>query len=373
MISTFGLPTNGLPDQGWKLYLTSLIMIIAAGLAASARLTTRIIYGRLGPDDYTIIASLVFSIFLSVSVQLAISNGYGMHKKDLEQHELQTALEWLFIAQIAFKVVVMFNKISVVLLYKRLFVNNSFQRVCWVFIAFIAAWSAAAIFATIFQCLPIEKSFERHAVNGHCIKRHREWIAYATINVITDAIVLILPIRGIARLQFTTWEKLMVYGVFLMGGSVMICSILRATAVGRSAGALRDHDLTWNFIPRGIFTLIEANVGIVCPCLPVLRQPVHRLVNRFVKSRCKSRKSETAIPLNYNNGQHVELAESWDRAYRERTERSTAVTVAPGWDGRDDELDDMTTSLGILPPCASEGSIVKLPGVMVVERAYNGS
>lgn len=35
-------------------------------------------------------------------------------------------------------------------------------------------------------------------------------------------------------------------------------------------------DTTWNFIDRGIWTLIEANSGIIGACLPALRQPLAR-------------------------------------------------------------------------------------------------
>jgi hypothetical protein len=58
MVANIGLPSDGEEDQGWKLYLTSLIMVLCAGLAVIARVYTRRA-GKLKADDYTIIASLV--------------------------------------------------------------------------------------------------------------------------------------------------------------------------------------------------------------------------------------------------------------------------------------------------------------------------
>lgn len=57
--------------------------------------------------------------------------------------------------------------------------------------------------------------------------------------------------------------------------SVTITSILRVTAVANSGR--NQADQTWNFIPRGVWTLVEANLGIICTCLPVLKQLVKRL------------------------------------------------------------------------------------------------
>jgi hypothetical protein len=55
-----GFPSNGEGNQGWKLYLTSLVMIIVAGLVVIARIVVRLRTGvMLQADDYTIAASLV--------------------------------------------------------------------------------------------------------------------------------------------------------------------------------------------------------------------------------------------------------------------------------------------------------------------------
>ena len=52
--------------------------------------------------------------------------------------------------------------------------------------------------------------------------------------------------------------------------SVTITSILRATAVANSVRNQRDE--TWDFIERGLWTLVEANLGIISACLIVLKQ-----------------------------------------------------------------------------------------------------
>lgn len=58
-MANMGFPAGGFANQGWKLYLTSLIMILSAGLFVIIRIATRIRTGKLGADDYTIVFSLV--------------------------------------------------------------------------------------------------------------------------------------------------------------------------------------------------------------------------------------------------------------------------------------------------------------------------
>lgn len=54
-----GFSSGGEANQGWKLYMTSLVMILSAGLIVVARIATRLCAAKLESDDYTIIASLV--------------------------------------------------------------------------------------------------------------------------------------------------------------------------------------------------------------------------------------------------------------------------------------------------------------------------
>ena len=64
MTFNMGLPSNGEANQGWKLFLTSLVMIIVAGLTVVARIAVRVRGDvALRADDYTIVASLVSTLY----------------------------------------------------------------------------------------------------------------------------------------------------------------------------------------------------------------------------------------------------------------------------------------------------------------------
>ncbi|UNI19404.1 Acylglycerone-phosphate reductase [Purpureocillium takamizusanense] len=122
-----GFPTDGVDNNGWKLYITSLVAIIVAGMMVISRCAARLWLSKLGWDDASIVLSLCFSIALSVSIQLAVEQGYGMHKSDLTKSELRRALQLFFIAQTPYKVTVWLNKISAVLLYLRIFISRGFR------------------------------------------------------------------------------------------------------------------------------------------------------------------------------------------------------------------------------------------------------
>ncbi|UNI19403.1 hypothetical protein JDV02_005587 [Purpureocillium takamizusanense] len=113
------------------------------------------------------------------------------------------------------------------------------------------------------------------------------------MNILTDVMVMALPIPSILRLQLSTKSKVMLCCMFLLGGFVTVTSILRTTSVQNSIK--NQQDLTYNFIDRGIWTLTEANLGIVTACLLVLKQPLTRLLPRVFPS---TKKGSSYIPDN---------------------------------------------------------------------------
>lgn len=158
-------------------------------------------------------------------IQLAVVNGYGMHEVDLTDEQLSTALMFFWIAQTPYKVVVCLNKVSVTLFSKRIFTAQRFQTVSSFVLGIIVCWGLGALGATVFQCIPAKASKDPN-VHSTCIDKEAFWTAYAIGNVITDAIVLILPLPMVFRLQLKFHDKIMVSGIFLLGGLYVLHSTI---------------------------------------------------------------------------------------------------------------------------------------------------
>ncbi|KAK5995385.1 hypothetical protein PT974_03789 [Cladobotryum mycophilum] len=327
-----GFPTDEVENHGWKLYITSLVMIITAGLFVIARCASRIYFYKFGWDDVAIIVSLASSIVLSVAIQLAVENGYGMHKADLSTTELRAALKFFFIAQVPYKVTVCLNKMSAILLYLRIFVTPRFRIACFIVTGLVVGWSVSAIASTIWQCHPIAGAWNT-SLHAKCINSGVFWVAYAIMNVLTDIIVLALPIPLILALQLKMRDRLMICGLFLMGGLVTVTSILRTTSVQNSTKT--KSDITWNFIDRGMWTLIEANIGIISACLLVLKQPLAHILPSIFASTPKGSSyyaHSTKVDLSYPR---LSIQRSHPGMWRGSMQASRSVYITgPGSPGR---------------------------------------
>lgn len=64
-VNPAGFPSSGLPNEGYKVWLALVIMIISSGIFVTARITHRYRSRQLGADDYVIVAALVRCLDLS--------------------------------------------------------------------------------------------------------------------------------------------------------------------------------------------------------------------------------------------------------------------------------------------------------------------
>lgn len=119
-------------------------------------------------------------------------------------------------------------KATMVLLYWRLF--NSLPKMRYALYltgAALMAWNIGALFAGIFQCSPIRRYWNKET-SGHCLNGLVYFRAIASTNLVTDVVVLALPLPIVWKLQRPIGEKLALSGIFLLGAlyvSRLVCAI----------------------------------------------------------------------------------------------------------------------------------------------------
>ncbi|OGE50345.1 hypothetical protein PENARI_c017G11866 [Penicillium arizonense] len=293
----YGQTVDGIPDRGYILYITALVMVLVAAVFVTARLGTRIVTRQLGLDDICLGLALVSSVVLTAAIDMSVYHGYGRHKPDMK--DMNAAMMWFFIAQIPYKIALGFTKVSLVLLYLRIFITKTFQRVGRGYLVVILAWTIASVLVTILQCIPIKASWDKKIVDKKCVDKNSWWYAFAAINTVTDFLIVILPIRPILNLKLSKQDRIGLLCVFGIGAFVCVTSILRTVAVSQTSTGL---DQSWDFIPRSTWTLVECNMGIICACLPLLRRPLSFIfpwLFRRGTTRGKSGKSYEPTELQY--------------------------------------------------------------------------
>ncbi len=246
-----------------------------------------------------------------------------------------------YLDQIFYKITINLTKLSILCLYLRIFSQTWFRRTCWSLLVLISSYAVCSIIATIFQCTPIPR-FWNKKLPGTCINVTAFWYANAIFNIVTDVIILGSVPPVIWKLRLPRRQKWGLTVVFGLGGFVFATSILRMTTLDVASKA---PDPTFGTLKSTMWTTIEASTAIVCACLPMVRTPIQRLVPKLfpshygTSSRTSKKAGAEAHPVNVVPAKPVFAAAGNvgnEAARPTTTESNSATLIANG--GQDLEM-----------------------------------
>ena len=110
----------------------------------------------------------------------------------------------------------MCTKISIMLLYIRLFPTTQFILKARILLGIVTACSVEAILTGIFSCIPVD-SFWDLSIACHCIPRGFLWFFNAALNIVTDLAIMILPIPVLSNLKLPQRQKVAIMLIFTVG------------------------------------------------------------------------------------------------------------------------------------------------------------
>ena len=148
--------------------------------------------------------------------QIAVRYGFGRHAAALPLDATSKILRLSFSFEILYTVTSGLVKYSILLFYRRLFPQRSVRIALWTIGAIVLSWQVASLFAFFLQCTPLSKAWDFTAP-GTCIDVSKVWIGNAVTNIITDLILIALPMPLIWNLHISKTQKVALTGVFLTG------------------------------------------------------------------------------------------------------------------------------------------------------------
>ncbi|KAL1961666.1 hypothetical protein VTN77DRAFT_1341 [Rasamsonia byssochlamydoides] len=129
-----------------------------------------------------------------------------------------------------------------------------------------------------------------------------------------------MPLPVIHRLQMSALKKAGVMVLFALGLFVCVASIIRMVSLVDST---TTKDRTWGSFSTLAWSSIEASVGLICTCIPHLRQPLKRL---FPKARLLFSSSGQGRSSSPNQEYHLARM----KCSMSRDTRSNVFRVASG-------------------------------------------
>lgn len=203
------------------------------------------------------------------------ANGMGIHADRVPMDQIVMMAKWLVVAEVLYAWNLGWTKLSLLLMYYRIFRVPYFKKMAWIVGSFVFAWVITITFLFIFICVPVAKLWYPD-LPGHCINQVGTWIANAASTIFTDIAILCLPIPPIWKLQLGKSEKLGLTTAFAIGSFVVFASAYRTSVLFTYTAT----DPSYTLAPTVGWTEIEMSAGIVSANLPTML-PVLRLVAKF--------------------------------------------------------------------------------------------
>lgn len=82
--------------------------------------------------------------------------------------------------------------------------------------AVVATYSTWAIVSGYVNCVPVAKFWDKD-IPGHCLSFEAVWFFNASMNIVTDTALMILPMPLLSQLQLPRVQKFALMGVFAVG------------------------------------------------------------------------------------------------------------------------------------------------------------
>jgi hypothetical protein len=109
------------------------------------------------------------------------------------------------------------TKISIILQYLRVFVSKGVRRACWGTLAFVVCYGIFAILSNIFACIPVS-AFWSPTPDMRCINKKFSWFFNASFNILTDLVIMIIPMSTLKSLKLPFRQKVGLMIIFALGG-----------------------------------------------------------------------------------------------------------------------------------------------------------
>ncbi|KAL9607322.1 MAG: hypothetical protein Q9167_007756, partial [Letrouitia subvulpina] len=216
-------------------------------------------------------------------IQKAIKAGTGKHMITLTLDQITSIIKasnlqsyvgnWLTFAQVDEATQVLFGcsitiiKISILFFYARLFPFRSFRIAAIIIGGIEILWWIGLMLTAFLHCRPLAYYWDRSIPNGYCTNDNLIGYTITSVNIVTDVIVLLMPLPWLWGLQLNLAKRLAIIGLFVLGSFVCVAGIVRIPFLAH----LALSDLSWTGVSVGIWVNVECNIGIVSACLPILR------------------------------------------------------------------------------------------------------
>ncbi|KAJ5885145.1 Aspartate-semialdehyde dehydrogenase [Penicillium taxi] len=280
-----------------KQRITTVVLTVLAIAFLALRLVARQTkFIGLGADDWVLVVGLIFVILMAGINLACVQYGMGLHIGTLRESDQLTLTKLVFAFEPVYITTVGIIKISVLMMYRRIFPVRSIKIGGYILGTLTILWVISIVCVAIFQCDPIAKAYNPF-LPGKCISVKGALIGNGVPNFVTDILILTMPVRLVWNLQAQLWQRISVICIFMTGSFVVFASIYRFSLVF----GVDFDDVSWSLADPQSWCVVETAAGVISACLPTCA-PLIKLVTKRIISSSRSRYKSKSSGITQSTG-----------------------------------------------------------------------
>lgn len=164
-------------------------------------------YARVGMREHMAEIPMQNTILmLKVSHRKRDNVGYGMFADQ----------QMLIVYQIVYYNAMVLAKLSYLFFYLRIFVTEAFRLAAWICMGCALSYWLGSMLQIFLICKPFAKNWDT-TLEGHCANQNVAFSTIGAFNLVTDILIMLLPVHFIRKLQMSPATKLGLYVIFGLG------------------------------------------------------------------------------------------------------------------------------------------------------------
>ncbi|KAK6832906.1 hypothetical protein PG987_007600 [Apiospora arundinis] len=264
-------------------------MLVLTVITSLRLYTRRFIQSRIGLDDYLAVVAWLTVMAVGALYITHTKYGLGGHIwEPMGPEDLMISLQLVFAEGLLYNISLMAIKIALVSQYFRLISGTKYRIPCLVLAALLIIWCLGMISIVIFGCYPVQSAWDFTIADRDCTTASHG-IVIGIGNIVTDFILILLPVPIIWKLKITTGQKLVIICIFSIGSFACVVSILRLTFL-----QITD-DFSYSAAIIDCWTIGELSAACSCPSLMVL-QPLLKKLGIYLSTFRRSSYRRSGAP-----------------------------------------------------------------------------
>ncbi|OBT67225.1 hypothetical protein VE03_02621 [Pseudogymnoascus sp. 23342-1-I1] len=301
-----------LSDRNSTILIVTIVTVFVATVAIVGRLISRaVIVKHMAFDDYLIVIGWILSFGASVIVAFATGQGLGKPDVRIKDEWVLPLKKCVYAFSVLYNPALVATKSSLLVFYLRLsrVTNKLFRVISYAALMLVIAGGLVFTLLNIFQCRPVSKTFNVHNDPAECIPIITLYLTSTPITIVTDVIILVLPIPLLTGMHLPRRQKNILVFTFALGIFVMIVDVIRVyflqqamtdvssstTSPTSTIGLGDEKDFAFIVSYSLMWTAVEVNIGIVCACIPTLKPIVKRILPILLEPTRRHSSHETRV------------------------------------------------------------------------------